>query len=510
MQTGFPASEPLWNFPPQTHLAELGKKNASCLDYLIFFIKSFGNEKKINKEYAEIGKKVIIKLNDIAVDESAKEYKISPEFVRNIIGPDLYAKEHTKQEIVQIISDKMEGAKEATVQLDTFQRRIKNHDSFRDISQEEAQALIENAANGSVILRQNGDEIAYCMKDKDGKITSGKGLTTLTERDAVAVLKSQPIHTLVLRPSKSQPGEISFMVKVKDDDTHHYFLAYKEQSPVIQAKVDETPIKPADFGKKFNALAKRNNEAEERIAESGGYNDESVSNRFQDIPCPQGTQLQGHETVHANSVTVGGVHMILSQAPLPDNETDFWHAASENTYMILDLTNKADREEKGVQRYFPREVGDHSQLKGIDVACKSEEKAVAGEEKLKLHTYDVTVGDSESKSVARLHFRGWPDFGVIPVRELKTLVTYIRSSQNELSNKPLWIHCRAGVGRSGTVAVALALAKMKDENRLNESNYIKVIDDLIIEGRVQRGTSFVQTSSQYQLLHEFARDLLLE
>lgn len=274
-------------------------------------------------------------------------------------------------------------------------------------------------------------------------------------------------------------------MKENDKQIHHYFLDN------------------ASYAEKFDDLQKRDGAVEKKIHDSGGYNT-AVSNRFTDILCPKSTQLPGHETIHANKVTLDGLELILSQAPLPENEAAFWDAVSKNTNLIVDVTNKTDRIEKGVQRYFPHEIGASTNPQGspeVHVHCKSQENYST----VKVHRYDVQVGNQSPKSISRIHFRGWPDHGAVKVEELRELVNRIRSKPTK---QPLWIHCRAGVGRSGTVAVALALAKMKDENRLTAENYSKVIGDLIIEGREQRGTSFVQAESQYQLLHKFAQSLL--
>jgi len=281
------------------------------------------------------------------------------------------------------------------------------------------------------------------------------------------------------------------------------------------ASVRQTAVQPHPLEAGFRELARQSRQIENQLSFTS-----RVPNRFQETDrgtrCPDATQLIDPTTeesyqVHANRVELAGINMICSQAPIPDSEIEFWRAVFGNTYMILDLTNKSDRIDKQVARYFPHEVGDQLHKGPISVLCVGEEKSVAGEKKLKLHTYLVKEKQGttvQEKPITRLHYRGWPDSSSITTKDLITIVNQIRSQRQALGDTPLWIHCRAGVGRTGTVAVALALAQMKSEGRLTEKNYAQEIDNLILRGRSQRDILFVQSVNQYQLLHDFAQAIL--
>jgi cadherin 5 type 2 (VE-cadherin) len=57
----------------------------------------------------------------------------------------------------------------------------------------------------------------------------------------------------------------------------------------------------------------------------------------------------------------------------------------------------------------------------------------------------------QSRIVRHFHFTTWPDFGV--PEPPKTLVKFVRAFRERCSpdsNKPIIVHCSAGVGRSGT------------------------------------------------------------
>ncbi len=70
------------------------------------------------------------------------------------------------------------------------------------------------------------------------------------------------------------------------------------------------------------------------------------------------------------------------------------------------------------------------------------------------------------------------------------------------------LHCSAGVGRTGTVSTAVAVLKGIKEGEITKENYLKVIDNIILKGRSDRGPLFVQKVEQYKLIIELAEEEL--
>ncbi len=323
---------------------------------------------------------------------------------------------------------------------------------------------------------------------------------------------------------------ISFLVnKTKSKEVDLHFIHVTKQQvaslttlpPLQQApKTDLKPLIEEKYSDKFSLLEKQN-----KVFRPDEF-DRSVPNRFPDdeqCQCVRETMLKTTGDwerplhIHANHVDLDdtSIHVICSQAPMEENEGDFWNAVIDTSALVLDLTNSTDRQSEEIQRYFPFEVGTSMTFDGDDitVSCVDEKKAVDGNKKLKLHTYTVkrveAMVDQEVLCTARrLHYRGWPDHGAIQPTELATIVRYVRTNKQMLEHKPLWIHCRAGVGRSGTVAVALGLVERYKEGELTADTYEEIINQLIQSGRRQRNNWFVQTVYQYKLLHEFAMELI--
>lgn len=56
---------------------------------------------------------------------------------------------------------------------------------------------------------------------------------------------------------------------------------------------------------------------------------------------------------------------------------------------------------------------------------------------------------NEQRIIRHFHFTTWPDFGVVPPQ---TLVRFVRAFRDRIkaNQRPIVVHCSAGVGRSGT------------------------------------------------------------
>lgn len=94
-------------------------------------------------------------------------------------------------------------------------------------------------------------------------------------------------------------------------------------------------------------------------------------------------------------------------------------------------------------REEPRTVGDYrSDLSEIILYRL---RLYEDEEQKRQHDFDL------------LHITSWPDFGAFSSSVFTKLLNLIEETANGREG-PLWIHCSAGIGRSGTV-IATLLAK---------------------------------------------------
>jgi protein tyrosine phosphatase len=230
------------------------------------------------------------------------------------------------------------------------------------------------------------------------------------------------------------------------------------------------------------------------------YLPQNEDHRFTNVGCPRNTAIiVDNRSLHANQVTTGEgtrFHFIASQAPLKDTEHLFWQWISENDYSILDLTTLEDQDvlNNPVTRYSPENLNEtyHSG----DFQIKLIEK-----EGIRRKYQLVNTLTSHSKEVIRHHCTEWKDYSEGSLEILKRLVEVLEN------NPRMWVHCRAGIGRTGTLLTAALLKEKIQNGEITKENFDDSLVDLIASLREKRGHGLVQTLEQFTILHQYGMDL---
>jgi protein tyrosine phosphatase len=228
--------------------------------------------------------------------------------------------------------------------------------------------------------------------------------------------------------------------------------------------------------------------------------------RFLNISCVKATAVKiGDRALHANRVGQEIVNrdLVALQAPIEGHFEIFWTAVFASGAAIFDLTSDADKQ--GLKPcYYPENMDETKTYGNISVKLINTET----KENISVHTYeieDTTTGTK--KEIKRHNFLGWLDHGVVGVKELAKLV----EKANEASDggkKPLWIHCRAGAGRTGSLTTAIILKEKIASDQIGLLNLDTVLQGIIFQLRTQRGADFVQTDKQLGLLRDYATYLI--
>lgn len=222
--------------------------------------------------------------------------------------------------------------------------------------------------------------------------------------------------------------------------------------------------------------------------------------RFTDVPCPLSTSIiRNNHSLHANIVTSSGnpqhpiktgLNLVASQAPLKKNENLFWEWIFNCNYYIFDLTSPKD-ELRGYTPYYPTQKGEKYRVGPFTIELIEEE----GIKKTYKVLYNLT---NQSKIIERVHCDNWEDFSTASLNILDDLVQRMTGQNNSF-----WVHCLAGIGRSGTlIASALLHERIRDGN-VSKEDLFDIIPDIVRKIRYERGSGCVQTTEQFRMIYDY-------
>lgn len=252
--------------------------------------------------------------------------------------------------------------------------------------------------------------------------------------------------------------------------------------------------------------------------ESHRYSEVALSreeSRFDDIPLVNSDNNLVEVTVngdrkllHANRITLNGLKFIFMQMFTEATQPRALQFFSEaDISCIVDLTkpgpNGDQRLFKASEKYYPEE-GERIKKEAGETGKRTRFAAIRGGASV-LNESSQTITDSlvikdnkppgKEKDLSRLNYTNWTDHkSVDSMTEFDSLVEQVSSFVTD--EIPTVIHCRAGVGRSGTLATAIVLHKIAEKREVAPADII----NCITQGRVQRGSMFVQKGTQLDLL----------
>ncbi|EFP12418.1 hypothetical protein CRE_29853 [Caenorhabditis remanei] len=233
--------------------------------------------------------------------------------------------------------------------------------------------------------------------------------------------------------------------------------------------------------------------------------DNPTKNRYHNIPCCDATRVKiaddPHFYIHANLVSSGPNprRFICTQAPLNGTIEDFWKmvivSGLEYIVMLCELVEKGKPKSA---EYFPVKIGEVMKIGKLWTITK--ENSVDIDKNLAMSTMRITKqGDTAvARTVKHIHWHNWPDHGV-PDNFLSPfrLLSIFKNCQ-----KPVVVHCSAGVGRTGTLALILIILEA-----LCLPDFLGV-PRLLTKLRDERFKS-VQTEMQYLYVHRCILEYLV-
>ncbi|BEI81212.1 hypothetical protein CcaverHIS002_0203720 [Cutaneotrichosporon cavernicola] len=200
--------------------------------------------------------------------------------------------------------------------------------------------------------------------------------------------------------------------------------------------------------------------------------------------------------VNASVVRAGGEWWVAAQAPLPDNFAAFFRAILHGTAsahplvagmgrksghaILVQLTGWSERGAPKADDYMPKgSTTLHHPAGNVHLT------RVSGSRRPALGA-EYTQIQMEGEHVMTLHhyyFGAWPDHGVPEgkaVVQLRSLVREVRELA-EREGCEVWVHCSAGVGRTGTFIMLSSMLDRPTPNSEDESPFPSPLGPLEME-----------------------------
>uniref|UniRef100_A0A1B0GHW2 protein-tyrosine-phosphatase n=2 Tax=Lutzomyia longipalpis TaxID=7200 RepID=A0A1B0GHW2_LUTLO len=207
---------------------------------------------------------------------------------------------------------------------------------------------------------------------------------------------------------------------------------------------------------------------------------------------------EGSDYINANYVPGHNSprEFIVTQGPLHSTRDDFWRMCWEsNSRAIVMLTRCFEKGREKCDRYWPNDTvpvyyGD-IRIQMLNVSNYPD---------WVITEFMMSRGDQQ-RCIRHFHFTTWPDFGVPNLPQ--TLARFVRAFRDRVGpdQKPIVVHCSAGVGRSGTF---IALDRILQQ--IVVADYVDIFG-IVWQMRKER-VWMVQTEQQYICIHQCLKAVL--
>ena len=205
---------------------------------------------------------------------------------------------------------------------------------------------------------------------------------------------------------------------------------------------------------------------------------------------------------------INPTYFIATQAPKPKTVDDFWTMIDEqDSNVILMLCNLEEAGKKKCEDYWG-ERNKENKIETENYIIESKIKENDDQYIIREINF-LNKSTNVKKTINQIHYVKWPDHGVPETKDGKVFEAFheIIKKVNEFrNNKPIIIHCSAGVGRTGTF-ISMYYLEKEIINQKNEQIIKFNIFNLVRKIKEMR-LNMVQTVDQYKFIYEYVKYLL--
>ncbi|XP_011404665.2 PREDICTED: receptor-type tyrosine-protein phosphatase delta-like isoform X2 [Amphimedon queenslandica] len=193
---------------------------------------------------------------------------------------------------------------------------------------------------------------------------------------------------------------------------------------------------------------------------------------------------------------------IAAQAPKDNTLNDFWKMICEQQVSVIVMLANTEEKEQFVMsaQYWPYKRGEELAFGSASVTLQ-----LTNHQEDYIHrqlrvTYTPRDTPPETRVVHHFSFTSWPRSGAPSNGSgMIDLIDQVQKRQQQTGNKPILVHCSAGIGRTGAFcALSIAIERVKVEHIVNIYNIVKHL-------RTQRA-HMVQNLDQYVFIYRAILD----
>ena len=220
-------------------------------------------------------------------------------------------------------------------------------------------------------------------------------------------------------------------------------------------------------------------------------------NRYSDVLPYSDTIVKVSSGEYINANWVSGPSedqdFVATQGPLECTRNSFWKIVWEHKIeLIIMMTDIKEGGKVKCDQYFPEE--DPISTGDFEIAQLDYREEFPT---LFVRELEISMGE-ETRNVTHMQSIAWPDHGTPEIEEEFESIKYLLEAIMR-AEKPVLVHCSAGVGRTGTLIALYHMIKVTQA--LKRNSRISVFGT-VRRLREQRW-GMVQTKDQYDFLYKF-------
>ena len=198
---------------------------------------------------------------------------------------------------------------------------------------------------------------------------------------------------------------------------------------------------------------------------------------------------------------------IATQGPLESTIEDFWTMCYNYDIKIIVMLCKLDEN-------YKEKCANYWDTNMKNFKVEKVDETIQLNKEIKMRKFKIWRvgggGGGGAKKIFQIHFTCWPDHS-IPDNSYNDIVNIINIIDEFKEDKPVIVHCSAGIGRTGTfISIYNLYHEIMEQINNIEKNEIKFSIMNLVRKMKEMRLYLVENQSQYNFLYQFVNIFLIK